>query len=43
MYSHTKAAGRFSFLLTPAGIVVGCVLALFGVVAGMVEYPLSSI
>jgi hypothetical protein len=43
MYTHTKAAGRFSFLITPAGIVVGYVLALFGVVAGVVAYPFSSI
>jgi hypothetical protein len=34
---------RFSLRLGPAGIVVGYVLALFGVVAGVVAYPFSSI
>jgi hypothetical protein len=34
---------RFSLSLGPAGIVIGYVLALFGVVAGVVAYPFSSI
>jgi hypothetical protein len=34
---------RFLFRVGPAGIVVGYVLALFGVVAGVVAYPFSSI
>jgi hypothetical protein len=34
---------RFSFLLSPAGIAIGYVLALFAATAGVVVFPFSSI
>ena len=43
MYFQSKAARRFSFLLSPAGIVIGYILTLFAVVAGVVAFPFSSI
>ncbi len=41
MYSHCKAARRFSFLLSPGGIVFGYILTLFAVVVGMGAFPFS--
>jgi len=43
MYSNSKAAGRFSFLLNPAGIVIGYILTLFAIVAGAGAFPFSKI
>ncbi len=36
-------ARRFSFWLSPAGIVIGDLLALFAATAGVVSFPFSSI
>jgi len=36
MSAASKAAQRFSFLLSPSGIVIGYLLTLFAVVAGVV-------
>ena len=41
MYSHRKFARRFSFLLSPGGIVFGYLFTLFAVVAGMGAFPFS--
>ncbi len=43
MSAQSNVVERFLFRVGPAGIVVGYVLALFGVVAGVVAYPFSSI
>ena len=43
MYFQSKVAERFSFLLNPAGIVIGYVCTLFAIVAGMVAFPFSKI
>ena len=43
MYSRSMAAGRFSFLLNPAGIVIGYILTLFVIVAGAGVFPSSKI
>jgi hypothetical protein len=43
MSAQNKLVERFLFRVGPAGIVVGYVLALFGVVAGVVAFPFSSI
>jgi hypothetical protein len=43
VYIRSKAAQRFSFLLSPGGIVIGYILTLFAVVAGVGFFPFSSI
>jgi hypothetical protein len=43
MYFQSKAAERFSFLLHPAGIVIGYILTLFAVVAGATAFPSSNV
>jgi hypothetical protein len=43
MSALSNVVVRFSLRVGPAGIVVGYVLALFGVVAGVVAYPFSSV
>jgi hypothetical protein len=43
MYSRSKAAGRFSFVLNPVGIVIGYLLTLLAIVAGLLASPFSSI
>ena len=43
MSVHSRVARRCSFLLSPAGIVIGYVLALFAATAGVVTFPFSSI
>ncbi len=43
MYYESKVAERFSFLVNPAGIVVGYIVALFAIVAGSVAFPFSKI
>jgi hypothetical protein len=43
MSAQSKAAQRLSFHLCPAGIVIGYLLTLFAVVAGVVAFPFSSI
>ena len=43
MYSRSMAAGRFSFLRNPAGIVNGYILTLFAIVAGTGAFPFSNI
>ncbi len=43
MYSRSMTAGRFSFLLNPAGIVIGYILTLFVIVAGAGVFPSSKI
>jgi hypothetical protein len=43
MYSQRKTAGRFSFLLSPAGIVIGYILTLFAIAAGTAAFPFSKI
>jgi hypothetical protein len=42
MYSKSKTAGRFSFLLSPAGIVIGYILTLIAIVAGTAMFPSSN-
>jgi hypothetical protein len=41
MSSRSMAARRFSFLLNPGGIVIGYILTLFAVVAGVGAFPSS--
>jgi hypothetical protein len=43
MSAQSNVVERFLFRLGPGGIVVGYVLVLFGVVAGVVAFPNSSI
>jgi hypothetical protein len=43
MSALSKAVGRFSIRLGVPGIVVGYIVALFAVVAGMVAHPFSNI
>lgn len=43
MSAQSNVVVRFSLRVAPAAIVVGYVLVLFGVVAGVVAYPFSSI
>jgi hypothetical protein len=43
MYSHRKSVRRFSFLLHPAGIVIGYILTLFAIVAGAAAFPSSNV
>jgi hypothetical protein len=43
MSTLSNVVVRFSLRVGPAGIVVGYVLALFGVVAGVVAFPFSNI
>ncbi len=43
MSAHARAAPLFSFWLSPAGIVIGYLLALFAATAGVVAFPFSSI
>jgi hypothetical protein len=43
MFAQRNVVERYLLRVGPAGIVVGYVLALFGVVAGVVAYPFSSI
>jgi hypothetical protein len=42
MYPQGKAAWRFSFLLSPAGIVIGYILTPFAIVAGAGAFPFSN-
>jgi hypothetical protein len=43
MSVHGRVARRFSFLLSPARIVIGYILALFAATAAVVTFPFSSI
>jgi hypothetical protein len=43
MSAQSNVVERFLFRVGPSGIVVGYVIALFGVVAGVVAFPFSSI
>jgi hypothetical protein len=43
MSAQIEVLKRFSFPLSPAGIVIGYVLTLFAVVAGVVAFPFSII
>ena len=43
MFAQSNVVERFLFRVGPAGIVVGYVLALFGVVVGVVAFPFSNI
>jgi hypothetical protein len=43
MSAQSRAVRRFSFLLTPAGIVIGYFLALFAAVAISVTFPFSNL
>lgn len=43
MYSHRKAARRFSFVLNPGGIVIGYIFTLFATVVGMGAFPFSNV
>jgi hypothetical protein len=43
MYSQSKAAGRFSLLLSPDRILIGYILTLFTIAAGAAAFPSSNV
>lgn len=43
MSAHSRMARRFSFLLSPGGIVIGYVLALLAATAGAASFSFSNI
>jgi len=43
MSARSRTARRFSFLLSPGGIVIGYVVILLAVTAGVVAFPFSSV